>query len=139
MDFDTWDHIATSPFGADPVWRMTAVRIAVYLLDRTWDDAQQLRRHRLSESTSYQLYRAVGSIAANLMEGYSRSSGMDRVRFFEYALGSTRESQLWYYSSRQVLAATTLQARMDLLNRVKQLLLVAIPRERRQTIRPHAT
>lgn len=136
MDFDTWDSSTVSPFGADRVWRISALRSAVYLLDQTWDDAQELRRNRLGESTALQLYRAVGSIGANLMEGYSRSSGLDRVRFFEYSLGSARESQWWYYSGRHVLASTTVDARMELLNQIKRLLLVAIPKERRRTIRP---
>ena len=44
-----------------------------------------------------QLYRSLGSIGANLAEGYSRGTGKDRAHFYEYALGSARESRDWYY------------------------------------------
>ena len=136
MDFDTWDLTAQSPFGADPIWRMKALRMAIYLLDLTWEDARQLCRWRLTDPVAMQLYRAVGSIGSNLMEGYSRSSGVDRVRFYEYSLGSTRESQLWYYAGRHILKEAVVRARMDLLTRIKQLVHTAIPRERQRVIRP---
>ncbi len=41
----------------------------------------------------------VGSIRANIAEGYSRGTGKDRARFYEYALGSARESRDWYFIS----------------------------------------
>ena len=40
-----------------------------------------------------QLFRAVGSVHANISEGYSRQSGKDQARFYEYALGSDREAR----------------------------------------------
>jgi four helix bundle protein len=49
---------------------------------------------------SDQLYEAVGSVSANLAEGYSRGTGKDRARFYEYALGSARESRDWYFKAR---------------------------------------
>jgi len=49
------------------------------------------------------LYRAVGSIKANIAEGYSHRSGKDQARFYEYSLGSARESRGWYYDARHIL------------------------------------
>ncbi|MEO8195070.1 MAG: four helix bundle protein [Gemmatimonadales bacterium] len=75
---------------------MRAYELARELLDDAWTDAEKLNHHQVTEKVASQLYKAVGSIAANLGEGYSRSSGRDRARIFEYALGSARESTTWY-------------------------------------------
>ena len=85
---------------------------------------------------SDQLYRAVGSIGANIAEGYSRSTGKDRARFFEYALGSARESRDWYYKSRHVLSEDVLQHRLGYLTEIVRLLITMIPQQRQSgTIR----
>jgi 23S rRNA-intervening sequence protein len=88
---------------SDRLWHVAAYRKALGLVDVALPDATLLGRSRLHEPTSRQLYRAVGSIAANIAEGYSRSSGPDRARFFEYAFGSVRESLVWYYAGRTIL------------------------------------
>ena len=50
-----------------------------------------------------QLLRARGSVHAELAEGYGRSTGPDRARFFEDALGSARESREWYLAGGWVV------------------------------------
>jgi four helix bundle protein len=82
-----------------------------------------------------QLYRALGSISANLAEGYSRVSGRDRARFYEYALGSARESRDWYYKARHVLGQTVTSHRLALLTQIVRLLLTMIPQQRARSIR----
>ena len=134
MDFNDWDRRVLSPFAGDPVWRATAFRLAIYLLDESWLDTQRLQRYPVLRPVSGQLYRAIGSIGSNFAEGYSRSSGKDRVRLFEYALGSTREAQVWYYASRHVLEAGDFDARFATLRRIGQLITASLPRERRRNI-----
>jgi four helix bundle protein len=73
---------------------------------------------------------------ANIAEGYSRSSGRDRARIFEYALGSARECMAWYESAEPVLSATIVRERLDTLEEIRRLLLAIIPRERDRLIRP---
>ena len=82
-----------------------------------------------------QLYRALGSISANLAEGYSRISGRDRARFCEYALGSARESRDWYYNARHVLGESITQHRLALLTQIIRLLLTMIPQQRGRILR----
>lgn len=137
MDWDLWEQrVAVQAFSGDPIWRVKAFRLAVFALDKAWDDALRLRRYAVTRSVGDQLYRAVASIGANLSEGYSRSSGPDRARFFEYGLGSTRESGIWYHAGRRVLDANELGERFELLTSIRRLLLASIPNERRRTIRP---
>ena len=79
-----------------------------------------------------QLYRALGSIPSNIAEGYSRSSGLDRPRHFEYGLGSVRESTCWYFGARPVLGQDVLQRRDPTLSQIRRLLLASIPVERQR-------
>jgi four helix bundle protein len=115
---------------------MRAYRLACELVSESWQDAEKLTHHRTTEKVSGQLYAAVGSIAANLGEGYAHSSGEDRARIFEYALGSTRESIAWFRSAEPVLGADVVAKRVEKLDEIRRLLLAIIPRERSRLIRP---
>jgi four helix bundle protein len=115
---------------------MRVYRLARELMGVVWSDADKLRHHVVTEKIAGQLYAAVGSILANLGEGYSRSSGRDRARMFEYALGSVRESMMWYHASRLLLGPETVRERLDKLEEIRRLLLAIIPRERGRLIRP---
>jgi len=85
---------------------------------------------------SSQLYAAVSSIVANLGEGYAHSSGRDRARIFEYALGSARESIAWFLSAEPVLGSDVVAKRIEKLDEIRRLLMAIIPRERGRLIRP---
>jgi len=115
---------------------MRVYRLACELVTESWDDAEKLTHHRALEKISPQLYAAVGSIAANLSEGYAHSSGKDRARIFEYALGSARESISWFHAAEPVLGADVVAARVGKLGEIRRLLLAIIPRERNRLIRP---
>ena|SRR6476620_2809611 len=120
----------------DPLWRMRAVRLARELAIDCWDDAEKLTQNEITQKIAGQLYAAVSSINANLGEGYSRSSGRERARIFEYALGSARESAMWYRSSTRLLGVELVDSRLAKLEEVRRLLLAIIPRERGRLIRP---
>ena len=77
-----------------------------------------------------QLDRAIGSVGANILEGYARFSGKERARFFEIALGSAREARHWYHGARSWLGVSAVEDRGALLTRVVKILTAAIPRER---------
>ena len=50
----------------------------------------------------------------------------DRRRFYEYALGSARESRDWYYKARHVLDEVIVGERLDVLTQVVRLLLTTL-------------
>ena len=77
----------------------------------------------------------MGSVSANIAEGYSRSGGKDRAHFYEYALGSAREARDWYYKARHVLSEEVATQRIHLLTQVIRLLLTMIPDQRMTTLR----
>ena len=88
-----------------------------------------------TRSLADQLYRSLGSISANIAEGYSKGTGKDRARFYEYALGSARESRDWYFKARHVLGDEVVEHRIGQQTRIIQLLLTMIPQQRARTLR----
>lgn len=130
MNYETWLKSVPVEVTSDLLWKVEAYRLALFLGDVSWHDATKLTQDRRTIRLSDQLYRATGSIGANLSEGYSRSSGKDRVRFYEYALGSARESRGWYFNARHVLGENVSNHRMQLTTSVIRLLLTMIPEQR---------
>jgi four helix bundle protein len=133
-EFESWETEPQNAVTGDPVWRLPAYRLAAYAVEIAWPDIDRLVRTPASAPIGSQLYRALGSVAANIAEGYSRSSGRDRVRLYEYALGSARESAVWYRAARPVLGAELVVRRQGTLQRIVRLLLIVIPRERERSI-----
>ena len=130
MNFDEWIKTVPQAIIRDSLWSLKVYRLALFAADIGWHDVTKLTQDRRTLALSDQLYRAIGSIGANLSEGYSRSSGKDRARFYEYSLGSARESRNWYYDGRHVLGDTVANHRMDLHSQVARLLLTMLPSER---------
>jgi four helix bundle protein len=118
----------------DPLWRMEVYRLALFASDLAWHDVSRLVQDKRTISLADQLYEAVGSISANIAEGYSRSSGKDEARFYEYSLGSAREARTWYFQGRHVLGSTVALHRIRLLTQIIRLLLTIIPVERRRKL-----
>jgi four helix bundle protein len=135
MKYEEWEEMVPEVIRRDLLWKMTAYRLALFLADVGWRDVTRLAQDRRTLALSDQLYGALGSIGANLAEGYSRGSGKDRARFYEYALGSARESRDWYYKGRHILGEVVAQHRLELLTRVIQLLLTMIPQQRQRTLK----
>jgi four helix bundle protein len=134
--YRAWEQEISPRFRGDALWRMSAYRYATYLSDLAWEDAVRLERRAISRALAAQICRAAGSIGANLADGYSRGSGRDRVRFYEYALSSARESASWYHTARHALGDDVACARIDLIQRICRLLLATIPAERARVIKP---
>ena len=135
MTLSEWERTVPESVTRDPLWRMRVYRLALFLGDLAWADVTRLTRDVRTRALADQLYRAVGSVSANIAEGYSRSSGLDRVRFFEYAMGSARESRDWYYKARHVLGDDHAERRMAQCAEIVRLLLHIAPKERSRTIR----
>jgi hypothetical protein len=57
-----------------------------------------------------------------------------RARFYEYALGSARESRDWYYKARHVLDDPVIDHRLSLQTQIIRLLLKMVPDQRKRTI-----
>ncbi len=135
MNFTEWADTLPDDIKNDSLWKMEAYRIALFVNDIGWHDITRLSKDRRTFSLSDQLYRSLGSVCANLEEGYSRGSNRDRARFYEYALGSARESRGWYYRARFVLGEEVTQHRIGLITEVIRLLLTMVPQQRSMKVR----
>jgi four helix bundle protein len=87
VKYEEWEQSIPEEIKADSLWQVAAYRLALFLADVGWHDVSKLVQDRRTIGLSDQLYRAVGSISANIAEGYSRGTSRDRARFYEYALG----------------------------------------------------
>lgn len=130
MTYDEWLASVPSELSDDLLWRMEVYRFALFASDLAWRDVTKLAQDKRTVSLSDQLYRSVGSVSANVAEGYSRRSGKDQARFYEYALGSAREARVWYYQGRHVLSEAVAMHRIKLMTRIIRLLLTIIPARR---------
>ena len=129
-DYERWLRTVPVDITDDTLWRMTAYRYSLYAMAKSQSDVPVLARCRETRGLIDQLLRAVGGISANLEEGYSRSSGRERAHFYEYSLGSARESRGWYYKCAVALPGEILIARMSLLTQIVRILTVVVPEER---------
>jgi four helix bundle protein len=135
VNYGEWEASIPEEITRDSLWKMEAYRLALFAADLSWHDVTSLMQDRRTIATSDQLYRAVGSVSANIAEGYSRGTGRDRARFYEYALGSARESRDWYYKVRHILGETVTRHRLQLLTQIIRLLLAMVPQQRQALIR----
>lgn len=134
MNYNKWINSVPSEIKDNSLWKMEAYRLSLFLSDICWYDITKLMKDRRTIKLSDQLYRAVGSISANIAEGYSRGTGKDRARFYEYSLGSARESRDWYYKSRHILGDLVLKNRLTFTTQIIKLLLKMVPNQRQYKI-----
>ncbi len=135
MEYEEWEKTVPEVIRADSLWQMKAYRLATYMADLGWSDVTALMHDRRTIGLADQLYRSLGSIGTDIAEGYSRGTGRDRARFYEYALGSARESRDWYFKGRRILGEVVIRNRLDLLAEVIRLLLTMIPQQRGHGLR----
>jgi four helix bundle protein len=139
LKYSEWEETIPEEIRADLLWKITAYRLALFLTDVGWHDVTRLMQDKRTIALADQLYDSLGSVSANIAEGYSRGTGRDRARFYEYALGSARESRDWYFKSRHLLGDKVFQHRIKLLTRVIQLLLTMVPQQRGRVLREGKT
>jgi len=130
MTYEEWLSSISEEFTSDPVWHMSVYRQALFLGELSWFDASKLVKDNRTRNLSDQLYRSAGGISTNICEGFSRSSGKDQARFYEYALGSAREARDWYYKGRHILGEEVAIHRVKLIVHIIRQLSALIPHKR---------
>jgi four helix bundle protein len=130
-----WEALVPDEVTGDSLFRVEARRLGLFVADLGWYDATKLVCDRRTVHLSDQLHRALGSISANFADGYSRGTGKDRARFYEYGAGSARESRDWCYKARNLPGEAVAQHRLGLLTQIIRLLPTMIPEQRGRTLR----
>src|SRR3569833_197602 len=135
VTFPEWVRGVPESIRGDSVWKIEAYRLALFLGDLAWHDTTHLARSTWTIRLAGQLLDAAGSVGANIAEGFSRGTGKDRARFYEYALGSAREARHWYYQARHSLGEEVFHHRAELCRSLTRLLLAMIPDQRAWSVR----
>jgi len=134
MNYTEWLPTVFPEITNDPLWRMEVYRLGLFIGDIAWFDVCKLAQDRRMLEVSDQLYRSIGSISANIAEGYSKASKKDQARFYEYSLGSAREARDWYFKARHVLGNEVALHRIRLLVQIIRPLLKLVPEYRGKKI-----
>jgi four helix bundle protein len=137
MTYDDWEADVPDELKGDPVWKVEAYRLGLFLSDLSWEDVTKLFKDRRTVRFADQFSRSAPSVSSDICEGYSRATPMDRARFYGFALGSSRESRDWYYKSRHVLSERVVAHRMQIATQTVKLLVKMIENEQRKTSRVH--
>lgn len=135
INYKDWIKTVPEEITNDRLWKLEAYRLGLFAADLGWYDETILMKDKRTLSLSGQLYRSLGSISTNIAEGYSRGTGKDRARFYEYALGSARETRDWYYKSREILGIELVNHRVRFITQIIRLLLTMIPQQRSYSIK----
>jgi four helix bundle protein len=135
VTFDEWVESVPIEIKNDPIWQMVLYWQALFLGELAWFDVCKLAQDKRTQRIADQLYRAVGGISTTICEGYSRRSNKDQARFYEYALGSSRETRDWYYKARYVLSEHVALHRIRLTVHVIRQLLKLVPEYRAREVR----
>jgi four helix bundle protein len=130
VTYKQWEVVVPASITDDVLWKVSVYRYSLFLGDVAWQDVTRLMQDRRTISLADQLYRSVGSIGANIAEDYSRGTGRDRAKFYEYSLGSARESRDWYFKARHVLGEDITEHRFTILTEIIKLLLTMVPQQR---------
>ncbi len=132
MNYTEWETSVPEAIRSESLWTFIGYRKTLFLYDIGWQDCEDLLKHPLGRPVAQQLVRSLGSISANIEEGYGRGFSKDRDYFLRVALGSARESKGWYYRAKTLLPVDTLHGRLDLLGEIIALLITELNKKRRQ-------
>ena len=129
-EYIAWERQVPSELRADVIWTLDVYRYALFGSWLAHRDATQLLQSPLGASLADQLVRAAESTSARLAEGYSRFHVGDRTRYYEYALGSARETRHHYANAIPILGPESCRARIALHSRVTQMLIRLVSNRR---------
>jgi four helix bundle protein len=91
-------------------------QLSLELWDLCWVDTETLSKDFRGKEIGRQLIRSVGSISANIEEGYGRGFGKEYPQFLRIARGSARESKGWYRKSNFLLSEKIIEERTEKLD-----------------------
>lgn len=93
-------------------------KLSMTLWDECWKDCDTLGKDFRGIEVAKQLIRAVGSISANIEEGYGRGFGREYPRFLRISRGSAREAKGWYKKSKFLLNKKDIDARIEVIDQI---------------------
>ena len=118
LNYEQWKQNVHPVIKNDPLWNFLAYQKALFAYDLMWEDCEYLRHDERGKAIARQLARSVGSISANIEEGYGRGYGKDYAYRLKIAIGEARESRGWYWKGRKLLSEELLNHRLVLIDEI---------------------
>ena len=101
-------------------------KLSIELWDETWNDTEILMLDFRGKEIARQLIRSVGSISANIEEGYGRGFGKEYPHYLRISRGSARESKGWFLKSNHLLDPELISKRIEKLDNIIAMLTKSI-------------
>lgn len=118
LNYEQWKQNVHSVIKNDLLWNFLAYQKALFAYDLMWEDCEYLLHDERGKVIARQLARSVGSISANIEEGYGRGYGKEYAYRLKIAIGEARESRGWYWKGRKLLSEELLNHRLILIDEI---------------------
>ncbi len=133
LPFDEWVKTLPASLRNDPLWKSAYYRLAMYIYDLMWLDAEKINKDFRGREIVHQIVRSSGSVCANMEEAYRRGIGTpDFVRIMRISLGELGETQGWYFRARHILGEEVLDKRIKVIQQAIALTVTVIDQNRRK-------
>ena len=129
--FDEWQNTVHDKLRNDPLWKFDVYPRTLFIYELAWEDCQYLLKDARGKTIAQQLIRSVGSISANIEEGFGRGYGNDYAYKLRVALGEAREARGWYWKSHKLIPKEVLDHRIELLSDIIAMIAPNIERQRK--------
>ncbi len=110
----------------DSLDKVQFYQLSLEVWDEFWGDSEMMLPDARVRELVKQLTRSVGSISANIEEGYGRGFGKEYPHFLRISRGSARESKGWYKKSKYLLSKEVIEARIQKLDSIIAMLVKSI-------------
>ena len=70
--YEVWEEVVPQEIKQEVVWKFYAYRKALFVYDLCWHDCEKLLTDPRGRKVASQLIDSVGSVSANMEEGYGR-------------------------------------------------------------------
>jgi four helix bundle protein len=131
LSFEAWKKTVHTNICNDPLWKFQVYPKTLFLYDLAWEDCEYLLKDVRGRKIAEQLIRSVGSISANIEEGYGRGYGKSYGYYLRIAIAEARETRGWYWKGRKLLPLEVLDSRMKLVSEIIAMLAPNIERQRK--------
>lgn len=133
LPFDEWVKTLPDALRSDPLWKSAYYRLAMYVYDMMWLDAEKINKDFRGREIVHQIVRSSGGVCANMEEAYRRGIGTpDFVRIMRISLGELGETQGWYFRARHILEPEILDKRINVIQQTIALTVTVIDQNRRR-------